>query len=137
MLPTLNLNPRKHDRPPLLFGAAPVVIGVHGRSPSVLGQGQIRTAGELKQAVAQAQNQAPRDDSGAMIALISTVNPGFFQALTIHVSNGQLRLYDTNYNSNTLHLITHKPLVTNVDLVYTWEGVLDISRTWFEILLEE
>jgi hypothetical protein len=133
MLPAINLKPDNTNSAPLLFGTASVVIGVHVRFPSVLNQDAILTAEELERAVAQAQSSMPKGDAVAKIALVADVEPSFFQALTIHTSNGQLRLYDTTYNSNTLHLISHKPLIKNADLVYTWDGVLGIGRLWFEI----
>lgn len=136
MLPAINLNPGHANSAPLLFGTASAVIGVHGRFPSVLNQGAILTTEELERAVAQAREQVSKSNAVAKIALVADVKPGFFQALTIHASNGQLRLYDTNYNSNTLRLISHKPLIKNADLVYTWDGVLGIGRMWFEIEMQ-
>ena len=131
MLPALNLNQANLNSAPLLVGSASAVIGVEGRVPSVLDQGAIESGEELEQAVAKAKKKV--GDATAIIALVADVKPTSFRALTIYSHKGQLRLYDTTYNSSTLGIVSQEPLIKNNDLVYTWDGVLGIGKIWFEI----
>ena len=118
---------------PLLVGKASLVIGVRGKSPSVGGEAAISTGDELDAALRKARIALDAKPAYLLIALVANVHAQYFQALSIHHSNGELRLYDTTFRSDTLNIITHKPLFTEFDMRYTWDGIKGIGRLWFEI----
>jgi hypothetical protein len=121
---------------PVLVGKASLVIGVTGRSPSVGGEGAILSGTELKSAIKKARLALLSKPAYFLVALVAEVNSQYFQALSIHYSNGNLRLYDATFRTDTLNIITHKPLFKDFDMLYNWNGVEGIGRLWFEIEIE-
>ena len=134
MLPLIGLSATTtQPAHPLLVGKASLVIGVKGKSPSVGGEAAISTRDELDAALRKARVALDTKPAYFLIALVANVHAQYFQALSIHYSNGELRLYDTTFRSDTLNIITHKPLFTEFDMRYTWDGIKGIGRLWFEI----
>mgnify|MGYP006080580027 CR=1 FL=1 len=134
MLPLIGLSATKRQPDhPLLFGKASLVIGVLGKSPSVVGEAAISTGDELDAALRKASVALDAKPAYFLIALVANVHAQYFQALTLHYSNAELRLYDATFRSDTLDIITHKPLFTEFDMRYTWSGIKGIGRMWFEI----
>jgi len=108
-----------------------IVIGVAGASPAVRGEGAINTEAELEAALQRAQPELELHASA--VALVADVGERTFQALRIVNTNGDLRLFECRMDISTLRVHGQKALIRSFDMVYTWDGVVGISKLWFEV----